>query len=36
MGPITHSAEFNQRVVRFLDAQREHSRPAHEALSAAA
>ena len=22
MGPITHSAQFNQRVVRFLDAQR--------------
>jgi pimeloyl-ACP methyl ester carboxylesterase len=36
MGPITHSAEFNQRVVRFLDAQQEYSRPALEALSAAA
>ena len=36
MGPITHSAEFNQRVVRFLDMQREDSRPALEALSAAA
>jgi len=36
MGPITHSAEFNQRVVRFLDMQREHSGPVLEALSAAA
>jgi pimeloyl-ACP methyl ester carboxylesterase len=36
MGPITHSAEFNQRVVRFLDKQREDSRPALQALSAAA
>lgn len=36
MGPITHSAEFNQRVVRFLDAQQEDSRSALEALSAAA
>ena len=36
MGPITHSAEFNQRVVRFLDAQQESSRSALPALSAAA
>ena len=36
MGPITHSAEFNKRVVRFLDAQQEDSRSAPEALSAAA
>ena len=36
MGPITHSADFNQRVVRFLDAQQEDSRLAPQALSAAA
>ena len=36
MGPITHSAEFNQRVVRFLDTQRKDSRSALEPLSAAA
>ena len=36
MGPIAHSADFNQRVVRFLDAQQAYSRPALEALSAAA
>ncbi len=36
MGPITHAAQFNQRVVRFLDKQREYSRPALEVLSAAA
>ena len=36
MGPITHATEFNRRVVRFLDTQREYSRPAPEAFSAAA
>ncbi len=36
MGPITHSAEFNQRVVHFLDTQRKDSRSALEPLSAAA
>ena len=36
MGPITHAAEFNRRLVRFLYAQQDLSTPALEPLSKAA